>query len=215
MFLINNRMNRQDIDERLFQKFGHLRDGYNTLENWLHFRKYGGVKSQKAYLQEWLVNQRETELDIGLTLMPVKVFGCGQRPQHTDTKQYRRHMNRDELYQAGMKFVEVLNKFAYKNAYKRFGKRLFIVMVMEGEQSQKDLHLHLAMNKPEHLTHIEFGKVIKQALEMSRDFYLQAPKRTTSKPNRYHYKAEIVDRGWVGYITKELDTRHTHNLYLP
>lgn len=210
-------MNRQDIEYRLFQKSGHIKEGFNQLENWQYFRQSGGVKNHKSQIQDWLVTQTDAKLDIGLTLMPVKVLPCGQRPQHKDTKQYRRHMNRDELYQAGVKFTEILNKLTYKNAYKRYGKRLFIVMVIEGERIQKDLHLHLAINKPDHLTHTEFAKVIRQAIEMSRDFCLEAPKASANKSRdeRYHYKADIVDRGWIGYITKELDTRHTHNLYLP
>lgn len=210
-------MNRQDIETRLFQKSAHIKHGHSQLDNWEHFRRHGGIKSHKANIQEWLVNQEAAKLDIGLTLMPVKVLPCGQRPRDTDTQKYRRHMNRDELYQAGVKFVEILNRLTYKNAFKRFGKRLFIVMVMEGESSQRDLHLHFAMNKPEHLSHMEFGKVIRQAIEMSRDFCLETPKVSSAKSRdeRYHFKADIVDRGWVGYITKELDTRHTHNLYLP
>ena len=217
MFLINKRMNRQDIHYRLFQKTGHIQEGNNQLENWEHFRQHGGVKSHKAHIQEWLVNQDEASLEIGLTLMPLKVLACGQRPQHADTKEPRRHMNGRELYQAGTKFVEILNKLTYKNAYKRHKKRLFIVMVMEGERSHKDLHLHFAMNKPEHLSHLEFGKIIKRAIEMSREFWLDVPESVRTKPSdkRYHYKADIVDRGWIGYITKELDTQQTHNLYLP
>jgi hypothetical protein len=210
-------MNRQDIDTRIFQKTAHLKDGYNSLQNWEYFRKNGGVKSQKSHFQDWLITQDEAELEIGLTLMPVKVLSCGQRLRDKETKTYLRHMNRDELYQVGTKFVEILNKLTYKNAYKRFNKRLFIVMVMEGEKSQKALHLHFAMNKPEHMSYMEFSKVIQIAIEMSREFCLEASRASKTKPRdeRYHYKADIVDRGWVGYITKELDTRHTHNLYLP
>lgn len=210
-------MNKQQIETRLFQKSAHIKEGLNSLENWNYFRKHGGVQSHKSLVQDWLTNQENHVLDIGLTLMPVKVLSCGQRPNDGDTTKYRRHMNRDELYQAGTKFVEILNKLVYKNAYKRLGKRLFIVMVMEGEQSQKDLHLHFAMNKPEYLSHLQFGKIIKQAIEMSRDFCLetQRTKSTKATNDRYHYKADIVDRGWIGYITKELDVKHTHNLYLP
>jgi predicted DNA-binding transcriptional regulator len=64
---------------------------------------------------------------------------------------------------------------------------------------------------------MEYFKIIKYAIEMSRDFCLDVTNISTLTPSnqRYHYKADIVDRGWIGYITKELDVKHTHNLYLP
>lgn len=73
------------------------------------------------------------------------------------------------------------------------------------------------MNKPEHLSHLEFGRVIKRAIEMSQDFCVENHSASANKSAnaRYHFKAEVVDSGWISYITKELGTQHIHNLYLP
>jgi hypothetical protein len=210
-------MNKIDIDTRLFQKTAHIKEGLNQLENWRYFERYGGVKSHKSHLQEWLITQKEARLEIGLTLMPLKVLSCGQRPDIDDASSYRRHMTKNELTQAGYKFAEILNKLSYRKAYERHNKCLFIVMVLEGEKSQKDLHLHFASNKPEHLSHFEFRKVVRRAIEMSRDFCLHNPKAKSDAATneRYQYKADIIDSGWIGYITKELDSQQIHNLYFP
>ena len=132
--------------------------------------------------------------------------------------QVLRHLSSSELVRVSNRFVELLNRLTYKQAYKRFNKRLDIVMVTEGEQELIDLHTHFAIRKPETMSHKEFSKVVKQALELSGDFEIHNPKYDADAENleeKYRYKLDLIDEGWLTYITKKINGKDLKNLYLP
>jgi hypothetical protein len=132
--------------------------------------------------------------------------------------QVLRHLNSSELVSASNRFVELLNRLIYKQAYKRNNKRLDIVMVTEGEQELIDLHTHFAIRKPETTSLMEFKKAVKKALELSGDFEITNPNYDADADilvEKYRYKLDLIDEGWLTYITKKLDGKDMKNLYLP
>jgi hypothetical protein len=105
-----------------------------------------------------------------------------------------------------------------KNAYKRLGKKLAVVMTIEGEKSCKDLHVHFAFNKPTTYTLKKLVKAVRLALELSDEFMIENTSynvNTDSLDKKYRYKLDIIDSGWLEYITKELSKQTIDNFYLP
>lgn len=146
------------------------------------------------------------ELDVAVTLMAKK-------------SEIQRHPSKERVVSAATKFMDILNRLTYKQAYRRHGKRLFSVMVVEGEASLKDLHCHFAIKKAEGRSYLEFSKLIKRALEISGDFLIESEvyrEGTDSRDvaQKYKFKLDVADEGWISYITKELDQKQVENLYL-
>ena len=201
LVFINKNMSRlQELQEVCRQK------GYDRL-------------SRRQVLADWLGRGCEQRFDIGLTLMPKKVHHKLKSARYgMKNPQVLRHLNSSELVTASNRFVELLNRLTYKQAYKRYNKRLDIVMVTEGEQELIDLHAHFAIRKPETMSHKEFSKAVKQALELSGDFEITNPNYDANAEilvDKYRYKLDLIDEGWLTYITKKLDGKDMKNLYLP
>ena len=198
---INKRMKTlQELQERCQQK------GYSRL-------------TRRQVLADWLGKGCTQRFDIGLTLMPKKVL-YKQKSARFGMKnsQILRHLNSSELVSASNRFVELLNKLTFKQAYKRFNKRLDIVMVIEGEQEMIDLHTHFAISKPLTMSHKEFSKAVIKALELSGDFEITNPNYDADAKDledKYRYKLDLIDEGWLTYITKKIDGKDLKNLYLP
>ena len=198
---INKRMSKlQELQQKCQQK------GYDRL-------------SRRQVLADWLGKGCEQRFDMGLTLMPKKVHHKQKSARYgMKNPQVLRHLNSSELVSASYRFVELLNRLTYKQAYKRYNKRLDIVMVTEGEQELIDLHTHFAIRKPEAMTHKEFSKAVKQALELSGDFEIHNPKYDADAETlveKYRYKLDLIDEGWLTYITKKINGKDLKNLYLP
>ena len=175
--------------------------------------------SRRQVLADWLGKGCEQRFDIGLTVMPKKVQHKLKSARYgMKNPQVLRHLNSSELVTASNRFVELLNRITYKQAYKRFNKRLDIVMVTEGEQELIDLHTHFAIRKPETMSHKDFSKAVKQALELSGDFEITNPNYDANAEvmeDKYRYKLDLIDEGWLTYITKKIDGKDLKNLYLP
>ncbi|WP_143474045.1 hypothetical protein [Limnohabitans sp. B9-3] len=175
--------------------------------------------SSRQVLADWLGKGCTQRFDMGLTLMPKKVHHKQKSARYGMKKtQVLRHLNSSELVNASNRFVELLNNIIYKQAHKRFGKRLEIVMVTEGEQELIDLHVHFAILKPETMPIKQFVRSVHQALELSGDFEIHNPKYDADAEvlvDKYRYKLDLIDEGWITYITKKLDGKDMKNLYLP
>ncbi len=166
---------------------------------------------------DWLARGAGIDFNYGLTVMPGKrlVKHLAGVRNVNGNKAYR-HLNRDELEQALHRLVDILNRLIYKNAYKRFGKKLDGIMVIEGDYYGKDLHAHFALSKPKYLTVKEFAKLVRRALDMSGDFAICNPNYNPNNDNldkKYRYKLDIIDRDWLYYITKELNNDTVQNLH--
>lgn len=173
----------------------------------------------RQVLADWLGRGVEQRFDMGLTLMPKKVHYKQKSGRYgMKNTQVLRHLNSSELVNASNRFVELLNRLTYKQAYKRYNKRLDIVMVTEGEQELIDVHTHFAIRKPEQMPIKQFVKVVHKAIELSGDFEIENPNFDAEAGNfaeKYRYKLDLIDEGWLTYITKKIDGKDLKNLYLP
>jgi len=182
-------------------------------------RKGHDTLTRKQVLSDWLGKGIEKRFDMGLTLMPKKV------PYKHKSARYGmkstlvlRHLNSSELVRASNRFVELLNSLTYKQAYQRFNKRLDIVMVTEGEKELIDVHSHFAIRKPEQMPLKQFVKAVHKAVELSGDFEIKNSKYDAEAEiviDKYRYKLDLIDEGWITYITKKLEGKDFKNLYLP
>ena len=175
--------------------------------------------SLRQVLADWLGKGCVLRFDMGLTLMPKKVYYKQKSARYgMKNTQVLRHLNSSELVSASNRFVEFLNCLTYKKAYKRNNKRLDIVMVIEGEQELMDLHAHFAIRKPETMTHKDFSNTVLQALELSGEFEITNPNYDADAEilvDKYRYKLDLIDEGWITYITKKLYGKDLKNLYFP
>ena len=170
-------------------------------------------------ISNWLAHGCETKFELGLTVMPKKVlYKYVPGSKAVKDNKLLRHLNRSELERASIRFIDILNRLVYKHSYKRYNNKLDVVMVIEGAKSAKDLHTHFALTKPKEIIWNEFARRVKKALEMSGDFEIFNPTYNFYKDRaeeQYRYKLDIIDSDWLYYITKELEAKSVHNLYLP
>lgn len=184
-------------------------------------RKAGYSANAKATLKQharaWLCGTVERQYELGLTVMPRKLF-VKQLPSYYNTKKTAayRHMNKQELVNAAERLMAILSRLVFRNGYVRHGKKLNIIYSIEGEASCKDLHLHFAIGgKPGYLKFWELGKLIEEALRVSDDFVTvnEGYREGVDDINKkYGYKIDIIDSGWMDYITKELNKNCIDNL---
>lgn len=177
------------------------------------------VKSRKEHLVEWLMSETGEMFDCGLTLMPKKKFYkfIPVTKKNKDGKIFR-HLNKKETEGALLRFVHILNKLVLKHGYLRHSNRLPIVMTIEGEKNLRDLHGHFAIGKPKWMELKQFISLVNKAIKLSGEFEIFDPTydfEKNSLDKKYRYKLDLIDEGWLGYITKELDKKEFHNLYLP
>ena len=96
----------------------------------------------------------------------------------TPVKPSRRFITHGDAIINIAQFVERLNYACYKNAYRRYGKRLCIVSAIEGGKitktrisstghtteydyaTGKHIHAHLILSRPSHISYDEFEKLI-------------------------------------------------------
>jgi len=176
-------------------------------------------RNAKDELVAWLSGKTGDLFTHGLTLIPKKVYyKHGRVTRHNKEGIYYRHLNKSELEARTFRFVGILNKLILKSRHTRFNQRLPVVMTIEGERSLKDLHAHFALNKPNWMNQKEFSRVVSKAIKISNDFCIEDPNFKFEKNNldeKYRYKLDLIDDEWMTYITKDLDKRNFHNLYLP
>ena len=202
-------MNTYQIKQQLFKKTGII---YDDRDSWAHYLKFGGVKTVKDVFLDWMRTENENAFVIALTLMPKKIFyKVASSRRKLKRNDVYRHPTKSELLQRASRFVEILNRIVYKNAYKIHGKKLKTMMVVEGEKSLKDLHVHLAFCLPTNISAKEFLTRIHRAVEMSDDFLV---KRSDGKKEggdvMKDLHLELCDGLSTSIATKELLARIHH-----
>jgi ribosomal protein L31E len=178
--------------------------------------------SKQTLRQAWLAWLSDASgnlhFDTALTVTPRKIFVKRVANKAGDGyKDIYRQLNRTELERANVRLVHMLNKLVYKESYRRFNKRMDVAAVIEGEKELIDLHTHLALKRPAELATNEFARRVLKALQLSGDFEIfnnGYDERKHSDDKKCSYKLEIVDSGWLSYITKKLNGRDFENLYL-
>lgn len=100
----------------------------------------------------------------------------------------------DDVSEANFKhFSTLLNRRLYGNAHKRFGKKLAMFVVRESDATHRH-HLHVVIQRPNHLTVKEFIALLTECWKKTRFGYHQV-----------HFEIpETEDRelGWIDYSLK-------------
>lgn len=112
-----------------------------------------------------------------------------------------RSLKRDDCVRIAKRFQQKLNRQVFgKRAAEVHGKGLRYLVVLEGERSNKHLHLHLAIGgMPRH---------VKPNLVPA---YVSAAKQLVAEIDT-QYKLDIADSGWLEYMSKEATRNDTDNV---
>jgi hypothetical protein len=153
------------------------------------------LPTQKAAVRAWLGGKsRDFPLALTLTLKQNIV-------EKTDRGTYRRKLTRVDCERIAKRFTQKLNREVFgKYAAEKGGKSLKYLPVVEGERSNKHLHLHFAVGGlPCDVRFNQFERLVINA-----------------KLNVEHidaeHKVDITDSGWIEYITKEVGTKDSDNV---
>jgi hypothetical protein len=153
------------------------------------------LPTQKQAARAWL-NGIAKDYPIALTLTLNQVI-----KEVTPKGMYYRQLSKEDCEKAAARFICKLNEETFgKNAVRRHNKGLNYIATIEGERSQKQLHLHLAIGGfPADYKFNQLGNKVRQAKAHVQNLAEQ-------------HKLDICDSGWVEYITKELGRKDTDNV---
>ena len=152
------------------------------------------VPSQKQATRTWL-NSLNKQYPLALTLT---------LKQYVEVKNakgvYYKQIDKEDVRQIATHFTHKLNKQVFGSSAKRYGKGLKYFVVIEGERTHKNLHLHMAIGDlPTYVKWNEIDGLVRNA-------------KLSVEGLDEQYKVDIVDSGWMEYITKELGMRDTDNV---
>lgn len=110
-------------------------------------------------------------------------------------------LQRSDCDRIAKRFTQKLNREVFgKRAAERHGMALSYFVVVEGQRSSKNLHLHLAIgNLPKHVAFNQIDALVCEA------------KKHVCEIDEQH-KVDLADSGWMEYITKEVGTHDTDNV---
>ena len=134
--------------------------------------------SRRKSVRDWLY-RHDHQNWLGLTLT-LKQMVDGVRLDEIISSQNLRH------------FLNLLNKSIFGNRFKRFGKRIETVPVLEKSETDR-FHFHICIKKPDEEKNLRFEQRI-------RNCWL----KTSWGYNELHVHRKI-DNGWIDYITKSDD----------
>lgn len=113
---------------------------------------------------------------------------------------YIQKLDKDEVRRIARHFTQKLNQQVFGSSAKRYGKGLKYLVVIEGERTGKNLHLHMAIGDlPSYVKWNEVDGLVRNA------------KLRVAELDEQH-KVDIVDSGWMEYLTKELGMKDTDNV---
>ena len=153
------------------------------------------LPTQKAAVRAWLGGMsREFPLSLTLTLKQTIV-------EKNNSGTYKRKLTRDDCERIARRFTQKLNREVFgKYAAEKGGKSLKYLPVVEGERSNKHLHLHFAVGGlPSHVRFNQFDTLVTNAKLHVEHIDVQ-------------HEVDITDSGWIEYITKEVGTKDSDNV---
>jgi len=149
----------------------------------------------KAATRLWLCS-RSNEFPIALTLTLTQTLVV-----ITNHGTYKRKLESTDCEKIAKRFIQKLNRQVFgKRAADKYGHTLKYLTVVEGERSNKHLHLHLAVgNFPKHIKFNQVRNLIEKA-------------KLNVEHVDFEYEVDIADSGWLEYIMKEVGTKDTYNV---
>jgi hypothetical protein len=152
------------------------------------------LPTQKVATRDWL-RGIHADYPLALTLTLKQVIEVKNNNGIYYTK-----IDKDECRQIAKRFTQKLNQQIFGNSAKRYGKGLKYLIVVEGERSCKNLHLHMAIGEiPEHIKWSEIKELVANAKSKVAGIDKQ-------------FDVDIADSGWMEYLTKELGKADTDNV---
>ena len=152
------------------------------------------LPTQKVATRDWL-RGIHADYPLALTLTLKQVIEVKNNNGIYYTK-----IDKDECRQIAKRFTQKLNQQIFGNSAKRYGKGLNYLIVVEGERSCKNLHLHMAIGEiPEHIKWSEIKELVANAKSKVAGIDKQ-------------FDVDIADSGWMEYLTKELGKADTDNV---
>ena len=173
---INICMKLQEIREKL---------GYTNLTK----------KDCKQAVREWLVG-KSADYPIALTLTLKQTL-----TEQTPFAIRKRSLTKKDAVKLAERFTQKLNRevFGRRGADKK-DKSLKYVCVLEGERSNKNLHLHFAIGGlPKSIKLNQFPAIVVAAKSNVEHIDTQ-------------HDVQIADSGWMNYILKEVSYKHTDSV---
>jgi len=153
------------------------------------------LPTQKAAIRTWLCGMsKDFPLALTLTLKQTIV-------ETTERGTYKRKLTRIDCEHIAKRFIQKLDREIFgKRKAGRVGYTLKYLPVVEGERTNKNLHLHFAIGGlPSYVKLNEFkNHVLNAKLNVA---YIDA-----------EHKVALADSGWMEYITKEVGTKDTDNV---
>ena len=95
-------------------------------------------------------------------------------------------------YQCGQAFrlfLNLLNRGVYKNAGRRFGKKIRVISILEKDPFGR-WHIHAALEPPRHIAPEEFERLVRKCWGKTDWGYREIAVRSNA------------DRGWIDYMLK-------------
>jgi len=150
--------------------------------------------TQKQATRTWL-NSLHKQYPAALTLT-IKQYNAVKNNKGV----YIQKLDKNECQRIARHFTEKLNQQIYGNNAKRYGKGLKYLIVIEGERTGKSLHLHMAIGGlPDFIKFNDLDQLVCNA------------KLKVAELDEQHM-VNVVDSGWMEYLTKELGLHDTDNV---
>ena len=119
----------------------------------------------KRSMNEFITDYSNISVACDMTFKPYISYSCPL----THIKKYET-ISESLAYANVINFANRINYKIFKNAYKRYGKKLDMVSVIEGgkkdlrsySRDDKSLHAHIGIEKPSHLMFSDFKKIIQE-----------------------------------------------------
>jgi hypothetical protein len=191
----------------------------------LMHKKGAYTHANKQVMCDWMRLDvlRAQELTLGLTLVPKKVdYKHVRHWRNGRMVLIKKQITKDELEQATRRFIHALNKTVYGKHGLRKGTKLCVIYTIEGDKKLKDRHVHMAFNKAKHLSWWEMARCVERAIQICSEFMTYDEICSTKYDtflgddeafieycdSRKRYKLDLINDGWITYITKDMD-KHT------
>mgnify|MGYP000122491444 CR=1 FL=1 len=153
------------------------------------------LPNQKQAARAWL-NGMAKDYPVALTLTLNQAIR-----EVTPRGIYYRQLTKEDCEKVAARFIQKLNEEIFgKNAVRRHNKGLNYIVTIEGERTEKRLHLHIAIGGfARGFKFNQLGDKVRQAKAHVQNLAEQ-------------HKLDICDSGWLEYITKELGHKDTDNV---
>jgi hypothetical protein len=118
----------------------------------------------------------------------------------TEKGVHYRQVGKQDVEATAAKFKRRLNSIALGSSAKRYGNSLNYFFVVEGERSNKHLHLHLLVGgELRKIKRNEFKQAVETAAALCENVGTEID-------------VQVADSGWLEYITKEVGKHDTDNV---